>query len=251
MENNNQSLPSQPAPGLSGTKQRKVIITIALVAVAVGVGVWVYFILNRPQDASPEAAAVQHKTTQTKSPSATTSPAVSEGSENFPVPAMYPQYAWSFASTTFENGSKVLDLNPALNGSDLSPTGQFYTATNTDPSAIAWQQMDANAPKDQPEGFYGGDQNFLKYYDKALTDAGYRQTPLKLDQNLKITALAKPAYMLYPLAADGPHGTIRGYIKYDREKIRVVIISSADTQNEIFISNIVSIQDIVPLTNTK
>ncbi len=156
---------------------------------------------------------------------------------------MYSKDAWHSASATSSDiGYDEFDINDKT----LSLTGQFYEATNTDPGILAWENSTSTYA-----GFYGGDQNFLTYYEQALTNAGY-QTAIYLDQNLNliqnlppVTNQGNPAYILLPSSADGPDGTITGYIKYYQGKIRVIDISSSTAKNGLFISDVLSVQDLV------
>lgn len=83
--------------------------------------------------------------------------------------------------------------------------------------------------------------------DHSLEDY---QTVINLDQNLNvienwIPSQPEPAYILLPSDGDGPLGTITGYIKYYQGKIRVIDISSNTTKNEIFISDVLNVQNLI------
>lgn len=152
---------------------------------------------------------------------------------------MYTGANWKLASSSYY----ALELDPSSNFSGVV-SGQLYDATNTDPDALAWEKEVKNC--DAGCGFYGGDQSFLTYYDKALHASGYDTSPLNLDQNFNVTTSNSPAYILYPLSGDGPMGTSNGYIDYDNNgNIRVVIISSEVAQNQVFISNILNLKALL------
>ena len=144
----------------------------------------------------------------------------------FPVPAIYSGYTWKITSSSYH----ALYVNPASNFNG-SLSGQLYEVGNTDPGARAWEQMVAAAPPDQPIGFYGGERSFLSYYDQALRAAGYKQQTITLG-----------THTVAPMSADGPHGTIRVYLKYDSGKIRTIVVSSSNAQNQVFVSDIADLK---------
>ncbi len=270
MDNTNESQIPQQAPMPPAIKkwhQHKGIISIIVLAVIAAVLVWVYFILNQPQVLGPVAVHHKSKSIIQTQQLAISTPANTSGWQtstatqqtalntlqddgiNFPIPAIYSKDEWYSASATSSEsdiGSNEFDIN----GNALSLTGQFYQATNTDPGILAWEQSNTNGTNTDG-GFYGGDQNFLTYYEQTLTNTGYK-TEVDLDQNLNViqnwqagTNQANPAYTLLPSSGDGPLGTITGYIKYYQGRARVIDISSSTTENEVFISNVFNVQSLI------
>jgi hypothetical protein len=179
--------------------------------------------------------------------------------KTFPVPALYPKYNWNLISNEFNiwdskknafaKEQTPINIYPYLpagkNASQVSPNGIFYEATNTDPHVSIWQKTvsDPQAEGDLP--FYGGDQDFTEYYRKTLNDLGYKSETIFFDKNFNISTYRDSnAYALYTIMADGPTGSILGYSKYDNGKIRIIVISSDTTKNSIFVSDVISLQDL-------
>jgi hypothetical protein len=159
------------------------------------------------------------------------------------IPAIYTGNQWKLASSSYD----ALDISPSLNF-DGTVTGQLYEATNTDPGINTWEQ-EVKTCDDCP--FYQGDQSFLTFYYQALSANGYQTLPLYLDQNFNITSSNNPTYLLSPVSGDGPRGTVDGYIAHDNyDNVRVVVVSSDITQNELFISNIINLRTLLLGTST-
>jgi len=165
----------------------------------------------------------------------TTSPTtsvISSDDINFPIPTPYPQYTWQKTFGAFDT---------------TLPHGTIYTVSNTDPKALAWQRTAASTPLDQPMAFYSGDATFLNYSDKTLTELGYKDYgSIPLDKDFNIISTGTRVYSLGSVDADGPHGTVREYEKYDMQgNMRVVIISSDDTEDKMFVSEVFNVKSLM------
>jgi prepilin-type N-terminal cleavage/methylation domain-containing protein len=187
---------------------------------------------------------VQNINQQTQQQQSALNQTTGSSSDEFPIPPMYEGYVWSNASSS---SYEAISISTALN--NFSPRylrGQLYEATNTEPGAIEWRKMIEVTPKDQPQGFYGGDGLFLDYYNKVLRADGYQTSSFNLDKNLIVSNSGNAMYTISPMSADGPHGTIGVYMKYSNGEIRAIIISSSDTKNQVFISDVVGFKTLMP-----
>lgn len=155
--------------------------------------------------------------------------------ETFPVPPLYTGISWTSTSTKYSDA--VYDTF----GNTFPLSGMLYEASNTDPSAKSYTDYVNSLPAnwDQPVGYYNGTPSLLDYYDTFLRANGYTSGTIFLDSKLNQTDDEKSAVAsLSPAAADGPSGTVRGYIKYAEGKYRVVAISSNLSKNQVFISDV-------------
>jgi hypothetical protein len=159
------------------------------------------------------------------------------------LPALYSKYQWN-AST--EDYPDILNA-PWPPFKSVSLHGTLYSVINTD-SSVSQYQKDANSSNgDEPMGFYGGDGAVLDYYDKALRDLGYDSSGLAFDSkwNIEDTDIDSSTYWVSLPGADGPSGTMRGYVKHVGDKIRLAVISSTLKTNEIFFSDVFTSQELL------
>lgn len=219
------------------------VILVLLLAIAAALTFW-YFAKNRngavgiydniPSSYSTSTAQLQNINNSNQT---------STQSISLPIPAMYSGDSWQLVSSSYP----ALGIYPSLNFSG-TVTGQLYEATNTNPNANAWERTANHCKADC--GFYEGDESFVDYYNQALNAAGYGTQSLDIDKNFDITTSSNPTYILYPLSADGPLGSIEGYIKYNsNDNVRVIIISSMVLQNQIFISDIINLKTFFASTS--
>lgn len=173
------------------------------------------------------------------------SPQVADELAGFAIPAIYPEYEWTAAPLPEANDRPFLSIQPAINDKTIFYLdGQFYIAANGDPRAEEWREEIQQCGDSEPCPFYGGDQAFLGYYDAALKNLGYESSSLNLDENLNVTE-SEAAYTVSGSDADGPSGTQRSYQKYEQGKMRVVVVSSSDAENRVFMSDIFTLQELV------
>jgi hypothetical protein len=156
------------------------------------------------------------------------------------APDLYSRYEWtSIDVESIKEDRPQVSIFPAFNNKQtFYPDGKFYTATNTDPYLEKWRVEDELCTKrnDSPCGFYGGDNDFINYYEDNLKKLGYTHSGLDIDVDLHIIKNGK--YNLSSGDADGPSGTVRALVKNQGDRIRLVVISSNTTENTVFISDI-------------
>lgn len=163
------------------------------------------------------------------------------------VPDLYSKYEWTSVDIkSLKDKRPVVWIFPAFNNKqNLYPNGKFYKTTNPDPSLEGWKVEDEQCTKrhDGPCGFYGGDDDFINYYEDNLEKLGYTNNGLNIDNDLHIAKDGK--YDLTLGNADGPYGTTKVFIKNQGDKIRLVIISSYTTENTVFISDIFTPKELM------
>jgi hypothetical protein len=244
----------------------KIIRILLLVLIIIGIGllatqkIWVsplVTFLLKSESKKWEVVEVVPQSVATSSTKKKTIPTPSiTDNQIFSVPALYQKYKWNVTLNTdrYSGSWPLISIDPEMDLSKLSTKGTMYYATNTDPNVISWSEYNNNVPKDEPGAFYGGEEEFLTYYDSQLSDLGYISTRIYLDEDLNVLYDGQnhyPGTSSYSIIdtgdADGPMGTSRGYFKYNKGKVRVIIVSSSVDSNSIFISEILNLRDIIPL----
>jgi hypothetical protein len=242
----------------------KIIRIVLLVIIIIGLGLlatqkyWVSPLVSfllKSESKKWEVVKVVPQSVAKNSVQKKTSPVLSTTDEQiFPVPTLYDKYKWDIRfNADRDSGSwPLISIDPEMDLSRLSTKGTMYNATNTDPNVISWGEYNDNAPKDEPGAFYGGDEEFLTYYDRQLRDLGYISTRIYLGKDLNVLYDGQNYYsgassysFIDTGDADGPMGTSRGYFKYDKGKVRVIIVSSNTSGNSVFISEILNLRDII------
>jgi WD40 repeat protein len=163
------------------------------------------------------------------------------------APDLYPKYQWTSVDIkSIVNDRPNIQVFPAFNNEQtFHPDGKFYKTANTDPYLKTWKVENEQCIKknDGPCGFYGGENDFINYYEDNLKKLGYADSSLNMDTDLHIVKDGK--YSLSLGNADGPSGTVRALVKNQGDKIRLVVISSHADENTVFISDIFTPRELM------